>query len=108
MSAMTMCLLERPNEKRFNVEGRSNRTMSFFRAAPQSGSVACIYPGDTVIVLFVAYYMDHEIYFQRGNLFSELVRATLYRQGFRPLTVEKPFGELQFFYHKRELWPFFG
>ena len=90
-------VLERPNEKPFYVEGRSNRTVAFFRTAPQSRSVACIYPGDTVTVLPVPYYMDHEIYFQRGNLFAELVRATLYRQGFQPLAVEKPFGELQFF-----------
>jgi hypothetical protein len=43
------------------------------------------------------YYMDHDIFIDRGDLFSRPVRATLYRGGFRPVIVERPFGELQIF-----------
>ncbi|MBU2524538.1 hypothetical protein KKG71_05075 [Patescibacteria group bacterium] len=89
-------VLERPQENRFFIQGRSNRDVSFFRATAHINGDT-IYPGDTVIVLSIPYYMNHEIYFNRGNLFAQLVRATLYRSGFRPLTLEKPFGELQFF-----------
>lgn len=89
-------VIERPQENRFYVQGRSNRNVCFFRA-PQQNNAVTIYPGDTTIVISIPYYMNHEIYFNRGNLFPQLVRATLYRSGFRPLTLEKPFGELQFF-----------
>jgi len=41
--------------------------------------------------------MDNDIYSHRGRLFEQPVRATFYRKGFQPLTLEKDFGELQFF-----------
>ena len=90
-------VIERPQENRFYVQGRSNRKVCFFRGTQQNNNTVRIYSGDTAVVMSIPYYMDHQIYFDRGNLFTQLVRATLYRSGFRPLTVEKPFGELQFF-----------
>jgi hypothetical protein len=89
-------VIERPKENRLYVQGRSNRNVCFFRATQQN-NIVHIYPGDTAIVMSIPYYIDNEIYINRGNLFDQLVRATLYRSGFRPLTVEKLFGELQFF-----------
>ena len=41
--------------------------------------------------------MDDDIFFERDDLFEQPVKATFYREGFQPLTIEKPFGELQFF-----------
>lgn len=89
-------VIERLQENQFYVQERSSQTMSFFRAIHRNES-AKVYPGDTKIVMSIPYYMDHGIYFNRGNLFVQIVRATLYRPDFRPLTVEKLFGELQCF-----------
>ena len=78
------------------VMDRSDSTVCFFRAAHKDESNV-IYPGDRKIIISVPYYLDTRLYMYRGRLFDELVRAKFYRQGFRPLMIEKPFGEFQIF-----------
>jgi len=78
------------------VEERSSRTTCFFRSL-RYGQDEAIYPGDTKEVMSLPYYMDDDIFFERDDLFEQPVKATFYREGFQPLTIEKPFGELQFF-----------
>ena len=85
------------------VENRSNREIAFFRITSENLGEE-IYPGDTKIVMSVPYYMDDEIDRGRvfkprvfGNLFECLVKVTLWRYGFRPFSVERPFEEFQCF-----------
>lgn len=89
-------VLEISHSHQLYVKDRSNQNISFFRVVKKNGCED-VYPGDIKLVMSIPYYMSHDIYFNRGNLFTQPVRATLHRTGFRPLTVEKLFGELQFF-----------
>lgn len=89
-------VVEKSKATDFLVEDRSNRVSCFFRSI-RHGQDDAIYPGDTKEVMVFPYHMDHEIYFNRGKLFDQPVKAIFYREGFQPLTIEKPFGELQFF-----------
>lgn len=89
-------VVEKSKATAFLVEDRTNRVSCFFRSI-RHGQDDAIYPEDTKEVMSFPYYMDHDIYFNRGKLFEQPVKATFYREGFQPLTLEKPFGELQFF-----------
>jgi len=75
------------------VRDRSTRDVAFFRINHREE----IYPGDTKLVMSVDYYVDQEIYFHSGDLFDRPVRATLYRPGIQPFTLERRFGEFQIF-----------
>jgi hypothetical protein len=88
--------IERPWENILYVPDRSSQTLSFFRVTDKHG-VGEIYPGDTKVAMSIAYYMDAKMYFGRGNLFAQSVRATLYQPRFQPLVVEKKFYDLQVF-----------
>lgn len=90
------CVIEQPKTITSFVENRSNRGSCFFRAIFQS-QVDAIYPGDSKEVISFPYYMNHGIYFNRGKLFEQIVKATFYRVDFQPLTLEKSFKDLQFF-----------
>ena len=84
-------------ETHLNYVGeRSDSTVCFFHAAHRDESNV-IYPGDRKIIISVPYYLDTRLFMYRGRLFEELVRGTFYRQGSRPLTIEKLFGEFQIF-----------
>ncbi len=89
-------VVEKSKTTAFLLEGRTNHEVCFFRSI-RHGEDDSIYPGDAKVVMSFPYYMDHKIFFRRGRLFEQPVRATFYREGFEPLTLEKPFGELQFF-----------
>ena len=78
------------------VTERSGSTVCFFRVAHNNESNV-IYPGDRKIILSVPYYLDTRLFTYRGRLFEEPVRATFYRQGSRPLMIEKPLGDFQIF-----------
>lgn len=79
------------------VPDRSTRKVAFFRVASSIGDPE-VYPGDTKIVMSIFYYVDHEIFRRhRGNLFPQIVKATLYRRGFAPFTLERPFEDFQIF-----------
>lgn len=90
------CVIEKSKATTFLVEDRTNRVSCFFRSIRHSQDDA-IYPGDTKEVISFPYYMDDDIYSNHNELFEQFVKATFYRDGFQPLTIEKPFGELQFF-----------
>ena len=78
------------------VSGRSNKETAVFRAIYR-GEVQAVFPGDENSAIELPYYMDQKLFMSRGNLFGSTVRATLYRNALRPLTIEKPFAELQCF-----------
>ena len=78
------------------VSNRTTGGMAFFRAKSENIETE-IYPGDTVQVLSIPYFMDNTIFLNRGKLFETPVRATLYRQGRQPLMIETPFSNFQIF-----------
>lgn len=89
-------VVNRSKGQPFYVPIRSTGDLAFFRVSHINPEEA-IFPGDTQLVMSIHYYMDHEIYINRGSLFDQLVRATLYRPGIRPFTLERRFGEFQNF-----------
>ena len=89
-------VIERSKASAFLLADRSNHMTCFFRSK-RHGEDDAIYPGDIKEVMSFPYYMDHDIYFSRGQLFEQPVKATFYREGFQPLSLIKAFGELQFF-----------
>ncbi|MDP8227634.1 MAG: hypothetical protein P9L89_08365 [Candidatus Celaenobacter polaris] len=89
-------VVEKSKVTAFLVADRTDHQTCFFRSI-RHGEDDAIYPGDTKEVMSFPYYMDNDIYSHRGRLFEQPVRATFYRKGFQPLTLEKDFGELQFF-----------
>jgi hypothetical protein len=64
---------------------------------PGSAKVQQIYPGDAEHVMSIPYYVDRNIFWDRGDLFERPVKATLYRPGFQPVTLERCFESFQIF-----------
>lgn len=89
-------VIEKTKVSAFLVADKTDHSTCFFRTIRHDGDDA-IFPGDTKVVMSFPYFMDHDIYFNRGQLFERHVKATFYREDFRALSVEKPFGELQCF-----------
>lgn len=94
--AMPFLTVEKPESIPIYVSGRSTRETAVFRAICR-GEAQGIFPGDEQSVIDLPYYMDQTLFSSRGNLLSITVRATLYGMGLRPLTIERPFRELQCF-----------
>lgn len=90
-------IIENPEEQPLIVRDRSSHTESFFRFNNNDLHLRNVMPGDSSVVMAFNYYMTHDIYSNRGDLFDQLVRATLYHYGFQPLTVEKAIKDLQIF-----------
>lgn len=88
--------VEKPDAILTYVSGRSNKNTAVFRAVCR-GEQQSIFPGDHNTIIKLPYYMDKKLFDSRGGLFQNIVRATLYRKGLRPLTIEQPFVELQCF-----------
>lgn len=89
-------VIENIEENPLYVANRSNFETSLFRVSHRSDGKE-LFPGDSEVIISLQYYMVHHIYYRRGNLFEQKVSATFYQVGFRPLRVEKFFGELQIF-----------
>ncbi len=89
-------VIEKPEIIKNFVAQRSTNQISFFRVGSEK-HLHDIFPGDTEIIMTIDYYMDHKIFFNRGNLFKLPVKATMYRRGFLPISIEKPFEDLQYF-----------
>jgi hypothetical protein len=89
-------VVEKPEHLPLHVRDRSTREISFFRITRQEYCEE-LYPGDSQKVMALPYYIDHDIFINRGNLFAKKVQAVLYRPGFQPLTVEKVLDDLQVF-----------
>lgn len=96
---MPALVVSRPEAQPSYVQENSTRDVAFFRVSSRN-SEQQIYPGDTKLVMSISYYVDNVIYLNRRSgrdLFKEPVKATLYHYGFRPLTLECCFGDLQIF-----------
>ena len=91
-----MELLNQPKTSVRFVEERSSRTVGFFRVT-QDAHKKQVFPGDTLRVMSVEYFVDGHIFFERNDVLNRVARATLYRTGHSPLVVERPIGELQIF-----------
>lgn len=89
-------VIEEPQSNPLYVKERSSPITSFFRVVKRTNSDP-IFPEDKKVIISFPYYIDDMIYEERNSLFCKLIRAVFYRQGFRPLVVEKPFGELQIY-----------
>lgn len=89
-------IIEYPERCGSYLRDRSRNGMTFFRFV-FAGGENDIFPGDDVSVLIVPYYMDREIFDDKGHVMNRPVIATLYRRGFRPVIIEQPFSEFQIF-----------
>ncbi len=91
-------VVHQPEKQSFFVRDRTTREVAFFRVDSElHRPKEVIYPGDAKVVVTIEYFMDNDIYWSREDLFYRPVKATLYRRGYRPLTIERPFRELQIF-----------
>jgi hypothetical protein len=103
---MPALVVSSPEAQPSYVRENSTRDVAFFRVSSRD-SEQQIYPGDTKLVISIPYYVDRKIYWEnhidwsdrrnRVDLFEQPVKATLYHYGFRPLTLERCFGEFQIF-----------
>jgi hypothetical protein len=89
-------VVHRAQDQSHCVRDRCTRDIAFFRVSSINRQEE-IYPGDAKPIMSVDYYVDQEIYFDSHDIFDRPVRATLYRPGIRPFTVERRFGEFQIF-----------
>jgi hypothetical protein len=90
-------IVENPEKHRFYVRERSTNIQSLFRFNNNELHLRDVMPGDSTVVMGVDYCITQDIYFNRGDLLYQQVRATLYHYGFQPLTVEKVVKDLQIF-----------
>ncbi len=89
-------IAEQPSTSVLYVPDRSSREVAFFRVSDRNHR-GPIYHGDIKLVASVEYFIDSAIFWNRGNLFDRPIRATLYRPGFQPVTVERSVGDSQVF-----------
>jgi|GEM_PF-1459579 len=89
-------VIEKSKVNALLVPDKTDFSTCFLRLVRQVGDND-IFPGDTKIVMSFPYYIDHDIFMNRGDLFEQHVTATFYRHGFSPLSVKKSFRDLQFF-----------
>lgn len=91
-------VMHQPHNYPTYVARRSTEDTVFLRMVSERDRPGeTIYPGDDKVVLKLEYFMTHQIYFDRGALFNHPVRATLYQNGFRPVSVERIFDDFQEF-----------
>ena len=90
------CVVEKSKASTFLVTERSDHKTCFFRSVRHEKD-DFIYPGDTKEIMSFPYFIDLDIYIHRGQLLDKPVKAIFYREGFHPLTIEKPFRDLQSF-----------
>jgi hypothetical protein len=103
---MPALIVSRLKAQPWYVQEKSTPDVAFFRVS-SADSEQRIYPGDTKLVISIPYYVDHDIYWgnkggwsNRRNcegIFKQPVKVTLYHYGFRPLTLERCFGDFQIF-----------
>jgi hypothetical protein len=78
------------------VDERSDHVRSLFRSSDKTHG-SPIYPGDSKLVLALEYYVDNEIFQNKGDIFEQKVAATAYVHGELAATNECSFRELQNF-----------
>lgn len=89
-------IAEQPRTSVLYVPERSSGDVAFFRVSDRNHR-GPIYPGDTKLVASVEYFVDSNIFWNRGDLFSRKIRATLYRPSFQPVAVERTVADFQVF-----------
>lgn len=90
------CVVEKSKVSALLVTDRCDNKTWFFRSVRHDKDDT-IYPGDTKVIMSFPYFIDLDIYINRGQLLEQPVKATFYEDGFEPLTIEKPFLDLQIF-----------
>jgi len=104
---MPALVVSSPEAHPLFVRENSTRAVAFFRVSSRNIEQQ-IYPGETKLAISIPYYVDDDIYWgnhDRGwlnrrnclDLFKQPVKAALYHYGFRPLTLERCFGDFQIF-----------
>ncbi len=94
--AMPSPVVTSPERQPHYVRDRSTRNVAFFRVASTSAEPE-VYPGDTKVIMSILYYLDRDLFWNRGDLFQQAVKVTLYRRGVAPFTLERPFEDFQIF-----------
>jgi hypothetical protein len=89
-------LIEKPKDEYHYVGTRSTEKLSFFRATREQIGRS-IFPGDTLRVLTIPYYIDNNIFFDRNYLLKENVKAVVYSKGKEPVSLVKSISQLQIF-----------
>ena len=87
-------VIHNPHAHRCYLPNRSNRDVAFFRIDFREKRRP-IYPGDKTVVMSVEYYVDRDIF--NNDVLKRPVRATVYRDGVEPLSIEHEFRDLQIF-----------
>jgi len=101
---MPAAVVSNPKAHPSYLPEKSTRDVAFFRVSVRE-TKGEIYPGDTKTVLSIPYYIDDKIYWGRydrtggsgDDLFNRRVKVIFYHYGFRPLTLERAFGDFQVF-----------
>lgn len=87
-----------PQNQMLYVRERSNNKVALFRVISEEHRPReTIFPGDEKVVMSAHYFVDDHIYRDRSEIFQQPVKATLYHRGFRPVTVQREFNELEEF-----------
>ncbi|MGD0276065.1 MAG: hypothetical protein ABSB79_08415 [Syntrophales bacterium] len=87
-------LIEQPEKLDIYVRNRSNKIFAYFRTTEESKGD--IFPGDSLRIMNIPYYVDNDIFFN-VELSKMVVEATVYTHGYNPRKVEKSMTELQTF-----------
>jgi hypothetical protein len=95
---MPAMVVHNPENQLLYVRDRSNDEVAFFRVdSARDRRGENIYPGDRQLVMTVQYFMNESTFRAQGRLFGEMVKATCYQNGQPPVSLEKPFQELQMY-----------
>lgn len=81
-----------------HVPERDAPDMRFFRLDSEKHRPKDkVYPGDAKRVIAINYFVDQRLFRNRGDLFDQIVKATLYAEDLKPICVEARFEDLQRF-----------
>jgi hypothetical protein len=95
---MPLAPVHRPETMFLLVKDRSTNKAAYFRfVMVQHRPGATVYPGDTITVLKIQYFMNNALYSAQQELFNAPVRATMYLRGHAPISCEQRFEELQIY-----------
>jgi len=89
-------IAEQPRTSVLYVPERSSKDVAFFRVTERNHR-GPIYPGDTKLIATIEYFVDKDLFWNRGDVFQRQMRATLFRPGVRPVTVERSVRDSQVF-----------
>ncbi|MCP4056646.1 MAG: hypothetical protein GY738_04865 [Pseudoalteromonas sp.] len=88
-------LIHRRPENAILIQKRCTRNYSFFRLIGNNSHI--IFPGETIPVMNLQYFVDEDIFSSKFKLLQEYVRAILYVEGTGPKHIEKTISQLHNF-----------